>query len=267
MNYKQYNNDNANPYCEKCDLDYYYYFRIDNIKKAKDIFNTCYNSLFNVSSIKNCLFSDDTNDDGTLKNLAKFMRLKADFNYIADKLIDGSSCESKKKFKKNIQNLMVIANDTIVFLNSLLVKNNNKTRLLPKIPFANKKLPIKNIIGYFSTIPHLINPDDLSIAATNILSRIIIELTPTMFIIFCITFSFNDKFWFFSIIMFIFFVIFVVLRIKLQKHFDLIDIKDRANHRNYNYVFHPFKRKKTSKNIMRIISDCFKIIKLWLSSE
>lgn len=238
-----------NKYCNKSYSEYYYYFRIDNIKKAKDIYNKCYEALYYNENIREILFSDDSYDDELI-----FIRFRTDFNYIADKIITGTEIEEKKQFKKYIHTLMVIANNTIVFFKKITVKNSSKISKSKKFPFDGKQFTLEEIIGKYTNVPNLINPDDFSIVATHIASKFIINsslLLAPAFIFFNQDAINITNIILSGFLIMLFFALFI-LRIKLEKYFKLIDTEIKINSKNRNLVYQPFNHKKTMKNFIQI---------------
>ncbi len=247
-------------FCKKTKTEYYYFFRIDSIIKAKETYQECNSLMLNNKKIKLFLKEARVYDE--------YKKLYDDFIVTADKLIDGSEVHSKIIFKKYIYQLMIIANNTIDLTQSFLFNHSKKISQLPKLTFKNKKTTVKKILNHNLNVPCYINPDDISIVATNKFVRIIMDSIAfiLLFVILLdVDFNYDNTFYFHfkiacTVLSSLLLLIYLILLLLLSKTFNLLEIKNKTYSRNCKLVFHPFNQKISCNSFLSLFNNVIRII-------
>lgn len=243
-------------------LEYYYYFRIANLEKAKKEYNNCNSFVLNNSEIKKILFNNGKSSD-----FLYYQKLYRDFNTIINKLISGDGINNSKTFRKYISLLMIITNDTITLTQNLLFKNRRKLSKCPKFNFNGEHTKIENILKYNFNIPTLLNPDEFSSVLSRKFSIPILNILTIMFILLFIYYlyytalhGFNDPVENFLFVLILFSNIYVfIVRGIIRKVSKLIEAENRAYSRIYNLVYHPFKIKKSLMEVLQFLKNLLNI--------
>ncbi len=256
--------------------EYYYYCRISIVEEAKENYIKCNGPLLG-SEINNSPIMELLTDETEEKKQAiynKYKKLYQDFITYSDKLINKDNINSEGIYIRYMENLMCIANETIVFTYENFGMQKGKL-LKQKLEYKGKNKKLFYIIDQNRNIPYILNPDDM---ATRIANKYI---KPILFFIILIIalvgFGFGwsglniimesdsniEKIGGYvniglSVFMIIMAIFLLVMRFLYRKYVTFSELKGSAYDKNYFLIAHPYKNKFSFKNIMdvlRIIND------------
>lgn len=256
--------------------EYYYYCRISIVEEAKEKYIKC-NELLLGSKFNNSLAVKLLVNETEEKKQAiysKYKKLYQDFITYSDKLINKENIDSEDIYRRYMENLMRISNDTIVFTYENFGMQKNRL-LKQKLKYNGKKRKLSYIIDQNRNIPYILNPDDI---ATRISNKYIKSIL--LFLIFIIAlggywsgeFGLNRVIVSTSIIelfvafmyiglsafMLISAIVLLFIRVIYRKKVNFDELKGSVDDKNYFLVAHPYKSRFSFKNIMeilRIIND------------
>ena len=250
--------------------EYYYYFQIQKIEKAKDIYNRCngaiLNNTDNKAKLKEVVF-----DNSIDCSISTYKKLFDDFNKYADKLINCDGINSIEEFNKYINMLMVITNETIEYTESLAYCKRKEIKKI-KLIYNDKKLTADKIWKDNFKLPSLINSDEPMNVFFNMYGRLIMDIILILVTLFAFTSTvlIIDKFTM-SIqnlvslivagILDITTIYIAFLWLSSRKLLNLTDTKNQIYKRNYNYINHAFSKSQWGKQIFNFIRYTIETIK------
>lgn len=250
--------------------EYYYYFQIQKIEKAKDIYNRCngviLNNTDNKAKLKGVVF-----DNSIDCSISTYKKLFDDFNKYADKLINCDGINSIEKFNKYINMLMVITNETIEYTESLAYCKRKEIKKI-KLIYNDKKLTADKIWKDNFKLPSLINSDEPMNVFFNMYGRLIMDVILILVTLFSFTSTVMtiDKFTpsIQNIVVLIFVGVLDITTIYIaflwlssRKLLNLTDTKNQIYKRNYNYINHAFSKSQWGKQIFNFIRYTIETIK------
>lgn len=250
--------------------EYYYYFQIQKIEKAKDIYNRCngaiLNNTDNKAKLKGVVF--DNNIDCSIST---YKKLFDDFNKYADKLINCDGINSIEEFNKYINMLMVITNETIEYTGSLAYYKRKEIKKI-KLIYNDKKLTADKIWKDNFKLPSLINSDEPMNVFFNMYGRLIMDVVLMLVTLFSFTSTvmtidkFTPSIQNLVVLVFVgmldittFYIAFLWL--SSRKLLNLTDTKNQIYKRNYNYINHAFSKSQWGKQIFNFIRYTIETIK------
>lgn len=203
------NDDFSSDYTE-----YYYRFNISDIKNASKKFYYVINTI--IHNYKLIAESENfeinvVNDKTDLSGLAfinQLVKYNTDFQKISEKLISKNNINSKKEYRNNLNLLLRISNETILYISNYYTYKNKKVKKhkLEKLTFQsgskyqeynisdikckckfekkesqkNKKIKFKEVLSEISGISYIIGSDDFDSIIDSIL------FTPTVIMLYII---------------------------------------------------------------------------------
>ena len=255
--------------------EYYYYCRISIVEEAKEKYIQCNRLLLgteaNSSPVMKLLV--DKTDEKKKAIYSKYERLYQNFITYSDKLITKDDVDSEETYKRYMENLMRISNETIVFTYENF--GMQKSGLLrQKLEYNGQKRKLSYIIGLNRNIPYILNPDEVMTALTNKYgnSYIYFAIFAMLFIgLVCVPLiglSIYSKLCILgyhklnvcnmvvclviSILSIIASLLLLISRIKHRKNLYLMEIKGNVNSKNYYLVLHPYTSKFSLKSLKEI---------------
>lgn len=251
--------------------EYYHYFQIGNIEKAKFIYNNCNGFVFNT---KECmrLIVDAMKKNNVIRSIETYQKLYEDFNKYADILIEGKDIDSIDTYNKYIHLLMIIVNETIDFTEHIIYHCRKDLKKL-KFEIDGKQFYISKLLKDNLKIPFYINYDDSVNAFINNYGRIIIDFLMIFTIIFASLITQKAILSFevsalgiieiASAVAFDIFALYMVVRWLLSiRLFNLTDTMNQVYKRNYELINHPFDcNKKKKYNLLKYIELMINILK------
>lgn len=248
--------------------EYYHYFQIGNIEKAKFLYNNCNGFVFNT---KECmeLIEGAMKKNNNIRSIETYKKLYDDFNKYADILIEGKCIDSIDTYNKYIHLLMIIVNETIDFTEHIIYYCRKDLEKL-KFEIDGKQVYISKLLKDNLRIPIYINNDDSANAFINNYGRIIIDLLMIFIIIFTLLITPKAILSFevsvlgiieiASAVAFDIFAVYMVVRWLLSiRLFNLTDTMNQVYKRNYELINHPFDSNKN--NIFKYIKFMVDILK------
>lgn len=246
--------------------DYYHRCRIFNVEEAKKEFIKC-NSFLLGSKIDDSpamkLLADKTKEERqeiyeTYNNLCK------DFMTTAQKLIDKENIECEEDYIHDMELLMLIANQTIMFTCKEFYMHGGSC-LREKHFYDSKKICLSAIIEQNNKIPYILNPDDIATVFTDKYGNTLLWWTGISFVVLGFVLLYHSIYiselqTLESIMEAIWLDIFIWLgaiicyfHLRARKKVKYDEKKSKVYSRNQYLVVRPYRNKFTFKKIKEIL--------------
>lgn len=252
---------NFSTYC-----DYYHRCRIFNVEEAKKEFTKCNDFLLgskiNDSPVMK-LLTDKTEKEKqeiyiTYKNLCE------DFKTTAQRLIDKENIECEDDYIHDMELLMLIANQTIMFTCKEFYMQGGSS-LKEKQFYDGRNIRLSTIIEQNNKIPYILNPDDIATVFTNKYGNTILLWTGVSFVVFGFILLYHNIYtselqtiesiietiWLDILIWFGAVICYLYLRARKKVKYD--EKKSKVHSRNQYLVVRPYRNKFTFKKIKEIL--------------
>lgn len=249
--------------------EYYYRCRISDLEFVKKKYDSYNNWLIKNNDVILKESSKEERDE--IKK--KLKKLISDFDKYADIIINKENINSEEDYKRYMADIMLIANETIVFS----YESYGKSRKQMKMSFDlyNKKYKVKDILSLNRNIPFLLDMDD---PVNNIIDRfqepILLISFLLLMIMTCVVIIpilnvimnkmnyplNNDAI---SLLVAIFLVIAVILWLFFINSYNMkrVKIKNNAYNKVKGMVYHPYSSKFSVKSLFEAVDKIFS----WIS--
>lgn len=264
--------------------EYYYRCRISNVEKAKSEYNKCVNVLLRN---KDAILSDISNKENVVSQLEKYYK---HFNEFSDNIIGLDGLDSKENYVRNMELLMCIVQDTVVFISEKYGLLKKKT-LNQKYSFkddsfhadfnescdnSDNKRKLSYIVNQIVNVQYYLNPDDpINVIPDKYSGFIIPFIYPaSIFLLLFITliglgllrniFPISDKvIGGIALIIALIFPTVGFLKFMNSRRFLLAERRSRAYSQTYHFVIHPYKghNKMNLRRILNAAKDLVSFVK------
>ncbi len=261
--------------------DYYYLCNISSVEEAKYEYQKC-NSYLLGESINSSPVMSVIHDDEKNRMYEKYTKLYLDYLKYSEKIIKKDGINSEVDFKKNMNLLMLIANETYGFTYANFGVHRRKLHKCKGLKEYNgKKANLYKIICENSRISNILNSEVLKFNRKNIEELILailcilvigVILAFMSFVPLCDMIIYNMKWSFQAIISlvlaplalfcFVSGIVFSVWTIRDYKILSSRRIKAETYKKNKKYIIQPFKKRYTLEELTAIQNAISKTVEV-----